>query len=87
MSQYKKSNKNVTKSKSGMECGKVVHLADCYGLRTKQRPALQANESLEWTCEECQEAFPNRCTVVDRWVKNEDKEVWMRIKKLIWTNF
>lgn len=76
MSQCDKCNKNITKTKPGVECGKcgkIVHLTDCSGLTTKQRNAIRANDSLEWTCEECQEASPKRRSVIVP--DDEDEEV------------
>lgn len=66
MSQCDKCSKNITKTKPGLECGKcgkMVHFNECSGLTSKQRAALRANDSLEWTCEECQEVSPKRRSV------------------------
>lgn len=75
MSKCDKCNRNVTKTKPGVECSKcekLVHLtSECSGLTTKQRAALRSNEGLEWTCEECLQLSPRRRSIV---VPDEDIE-------------
>ncbi|KAL0829214.1 hypothetical protein ABMA28_004045 [Loxostege sticticalis] len=67
-------NKNITKSKPGLECNrceKLVHLTNqCTGLTNKQLAALRASENLEWTCQDCQDKTPRRSSIV---IPNDDE--------------
>lgn len=76
MTKCDKCDKNITKTRPGLECHrceKLVHLtAECSGLNNKQRAALKTNDNLEWTCEDCQKESPKRRSVV---IPNEDDDV------------
>ncbi|CAK1580085.1 unnamed protein product [Parnassius mnemosyne] len=68
MSKCEKCNKNITKTRPGVECHrceKMVHLnTECSGLTTKQRNALRANENLDWSYSECKNTSCRRTSIV-----------------------
>lgn len=86
-------NKNLTKTKPGIECHrceKTVHLTTvCAGLTNKQITALRATDNLEWTCQDCQEQSPKRRSIIipdndeDEDDRNESQHVNIDIKQLL----
>ncbi|CAK1579710.1 unnamed protein product [Parnassius mnemosyne] len=68
MTQCDQCNKNITKTRPGVECNrceKLVHLSTaCAGLTNKQVSALRATDSLEWTCQDCHNQSPKRRSIV-----------------------
>ncbi|CAK1597655.1 unnamed protein product [Parnassius mnemosyne] len=68
MSKCEKCNKNITRTRPGVECHrceKMVHLnTECSGLTTKQRNALRANKNLDWSCSECKNTSSRRTSII-----------------------
>lgn len=68
MSKCDKCNKNITKTKPGLECTrceKLVHLNTvCSELTNKQLAAIRATDNLDWTCRECNDLSPKRRSIV-----------------------
>ncbi|CAK1602641.1 unnamed protein product [Parnassius mnemosyne] len=68
MSKCEKCNKNITKTRHGVECQrceKMVHLnTECSGLTIKERNALRANDNLDWSCSECKNISSRRTSIV-----------------------
>lgn len=78
--------------KPGVECNrceKIVHLNNqCTNLTNKQLNALRASESLEWTCQECQNNSKRRSLIIPNDSEGEDDgsdppTVQIDIKKLL----
>lgn len=86
-------NKNITKSRPGLECNrceKIVHLSNqCSGLTNKQLTALRATENLEWTCQECQNSSSKRRSIIipdeeDEYESSaESPNIQLDLKKLL----
>lgn len=68
MSKCDKCNKNITKTKPGLECircEKIVHLnTTCSELTNKQLAAVRATDNLDWTCRDCHDLSPKRRSIV-----------------------
>lgn len=83
-------NKLVNKKSPGIECNKckiVVHSKnECSGLNSKQLSALDAVDSLEWTCNDCSSKMGKKTSLFTPEDEDEDEEeklVTLEVKKFM----